>query len=268
MAKREQQEHRNRSELMDRIALDITGILEDQGRKERASARMGKVLFDGIYSYEDIPEPPETLSAEEQARYRLIEPYLALAQMPAVVGQCEFYFRRYPFSGLSVSRSDHLRNVCEMYFDRVIQFRDRLKRMLTVCRDDSLIQTAEVGRLLKIFDRAFAFEHRSRNQTHHAARFDYTGLSRLGLAEMLGKSLPEDVSKLLSPRSLYRKEANDWVVRVRSRTEALETIVERVAGILLNSPAIPPRAASRKGSARRKSKGTPGGEKVSQIPIS
>lgn len=241
MAKREQQEHPHKTELLDRIGSDITSLLEDHGRKERASVRMGRVLFGGIHSYEDVPEPSETLSAEEQARYRLIEPYLALAQMPSVVGQCEFYFRRYPFSGQNVSRSDHLRNICEMYFDRVIQFRDRLKRMLTICRDDGLLETAEAGRWLKIFDRAFAFEHRSRNQTHHSARFDYTGLSRLGLAEMLGKSFPDDISKLLSPGSLYRKEARDWVERVRSRTEALETIVERIAGILLTSPAIPPR---------------------------
>ena len=86
MAKREHQEHPNQKELMDRIASDITDILKDQGRKERASARMGKVLFEGIISDEDMPEPTEILSAEEQARYRLIEPYLALAQMPSVVG--------------------------------------------------------------------------------------------------------------------------------------------------------------------------------------
>lgn len=250
MAKRDEQDHQNRKELMDRIASDITNILEDQGRKERASVRMGKVLFEGIHSYDDIPEVPETLSPEEKARYRLIEPYLALAQMPSVVGQCEFYFRRYPFAGLDVSRSDHLRNVCEMYFDRVIQFRDRLKRMLTICRDDGLIETKEVGRWLKTFDRAFDFEHRSRNQTHYAARFDYTGLSRLGLAEILGKTLPEDIGKLLSPKALDRKEAKDWVERVRSRTEALETVVERVAGILLNSHALPPREKRRPGKGR------------------
>ena len=113
--------------------------------------------------------------------------------------------------------------------------------MLTVCRDDELIATTDVGRWLKAFDRAFAFEHRFRNQTHHAARFDYTELNRLGLVELLGKSFPDDINKLLSPRSLYQKEARDWVERVRSRTKTLETIVEGVAGILLKSPAIPPR---------------------------
>ena len=246
MVKREPKEHPNQRELMDRIAADLFSVLKDEGRKERSSDRMGRVLFEGIISYEDTPEPTEVLSDDEKARYRLIEPYLALAQMPSVVSQCEFYFRRFPFRGLAVTRSDHLRNVCEMYFDRVIQFRDRLKRMLTVCRDDGLIETAQVGRSLKAFDRAFAFEHRSRNQTHHAARFDYTGLNRLGLVELIGSSFPDELRRVLEPRALYRKEAKDWVQRVKSRTKTLEAIVEQVAGILLTSSRIPPRAKGRR----------------------
>lgn len=243
---REKDEHPNKTELLDRIAADITNVLEDRDRSRRAGARMTGVLLAGIIPDVDGAEVPEVVSDEEHARYRLIEPYMALAQMPSVVAQCEFYFRRYPFTGGAVSRSDHLRNVCEMYFDRVIQFRDRLKRVLTICRDEGLIATSEVGRLLKLFDRAFDFEHRSRNQTHHAARFDYTGLSRLGLAEMLGKRLPEDIGKFLSPKSLYQKEAKDWVERVKSRSEALEGVVEHVAGILLTSPKIPPRQKARR----------------------
>lgn len=246
----------NQKELMDRIAADLFSVLQDEGRKERSNDRVGRVLFEGIASH-DGPEPTEELSADEKARYRLIEPYLALAQMPFVVGQCEFYFRRFPFKGLGVTRSDHLRNVCEMYFDRVIQFRDRLKRMLTVCRDDGLIDTAQVGRSLKVFDRVFAFEHRYRNQTHHAARFDYTGLSRLGMVELIGDSFPDELRRVLEPKALYRKEAKDWVQRVKSRTKMLEEVVEQVAGILLQSPSLPPRAKGRqaaKAKAARKLK--------------
>lgn len=94
MAEPKADEHPNQHELMDRIAADLFGVLQDEGRRERSNDRMGRVLFEGIISYEDTPAT-EVLSEDEKARYRLIEPYLALAQMPAVVSQCEFYLRRY-----------------------------------------------------------------------------------------------------------------------------------------------------------------------------
>lgn len=231
-------DHPNKRELMDRIASHLSGALSDEARKNRTGARINRVLFDGILTNEDTQAPQEPLTPDDEVRYGVMEAYMNLAQMPAVVGQCEFYFRRFPFGNLPVSRSDHLRNVCEMYFDRVIQFRDRLKKALNVCREQGVIDNQEVSRILKIFDRVFAFEHRSRNQTHHSNRFDYTSLNQLGLAEMLGKSLPAPISQLLSPQTLYRKAAKQWVERVKARTDGLEKIVEHVAGLILQCPPI------------------------------
>ena len=49
--------------------------------------------------------------------------------------QCEFYFRRYPFRGMPVSKADHIRNICEMYFAQFYVMRSRIKTCLNLMSD-------------------------------------------------------------------------------------------------------------------------------------
>jgi hypothetical protein len=216
----------------------ISEMLSADGRRNRAGERMNRVLFKGFYKPDEVPVVAEDISVEDERSYAVIMGFLGLAQMVTCIGQCQFYFRRFPFRGLNVSRSDHLRNCCEMYFDRVIQYRDRLKRSLNLCKEEGAVDSPEVSRILKIFDRAFSWEHRQRNQTHHHDRFDYEELNQLGLAEMIGKTLPDEVQWMLNPQRLYRKAANQWVERIQSRVEALDRLTEHVVGIMLECPSI------------------------------
>lgn len=228
----------NQAELLDIITAHVSGLLKDEKRKGRTSQRMNRVFFKGIIPADETPPPGEDVSEVETTIFRIIESYTNLAQMVPAVRQCEYYFRRFPFSELPVTRNDHLRNVCEMYFDRVMQFRDRLKVSLNICKDYKVIDNNEVSRLIKLFNRVFAFEHKSRNTTHHLVRFDYDDLNQLGMVELIGHSFPAEIASLLTPRSLYRKAAAQWVQRVRTRSEGLGQIVEYVAGLMLQCPPV------------------------------
>jgi hypothetical protein len=53
-----------------------------------------------------------------------IESYFDLTGSLYALRECEYYFRRYPFRGLPVSKHIYLRNMCEMYFNRFYEFRE------------------------------------------------------------------------------------------------------------------------------------------------
>ena len=151
--------------------------------------------------------------------------FLALQSVLDSLKQCEYYFRRYPFSDLPVSRTEHLRNICEMYFDRIYQFKERLKITINLLKDLRQIESDEkYGTLIKAFEKALAWELRQRNATHHTRRFEYDAISQLGLIDLLQRS---EMAKVLPKSSgIYRQEANKWVKRVRSRVHPLESVIE------------------------------------------
>lgn len=231
-------EKENHEKLLKIAGAHIQHMLSGEGRRDRTGERMTRVLFNGVYQPDEAPVLGEDISPDDERSYAFIMSFLGLAQMANCVEQCQFYFRRFPFRGLGVSRSDHLRNCCEMYFDRIVQYRDRLKKSLNLCREEATIDSAEVTRLLKIFDRAFSWEHRQRNQTHHHDRFDYVELNQLGMVELIGKELSDEFQWMLNPKRLYRKAANQWVKRIKSRAENLHKLTEHVCGIMLESPSI------------------------------
>ena len=226
----------NQKKLLDVLTGHIQSLLHDDERRRRTGERINRVLFKDFFEDEPSLAPQEEYSAKEEVTFRVIQSYFDLAQMVFSVEHCQYYFRRYPFRGLPVSRTDHLRNCCETYFDRIIQFRDRLKCSLNLCKNESVIDGAEVSRILKIFDRVFAWEHKQRNQTHHHARFDYFDLNQLSLAEMVGSQLPSEVRGIINPDRLFRNAARQWVSRIQSRTEGLTKLTEYVAGLFLECP--------------------------------
>ena len=55
-----------------------------------------------------------TLPAGVKMRRSMVVSYLDLIGSVETLRECDYYFRRYPFKGLPVSRHRHLLNVCEM----------------------------------------------------------------------------------------------------------------------------------------------------------
>jgi hypothetical protein len=92
--------------------------------------------------------------------------------------------------------------------------------------------------LVKKFSGGFKWEQKQRNPTHHHRRFEYDAIDQLGLIELLRYD-PEN-RFLPSTKTIYQKEANNWVRRVRSHGKVLEQMVEVVAGFVLEIlPAAP-----------------------------
>lgn len=226
----EQETHLNRTKLMRHISDHMTPMLGNKQRRERANKSLLQTLTRHLgLPAEELPEIK--LDPKEEALGKVFSAYLALASLQPSLAQTEYYFRRFPFSELTISRADHLRNICEMYFDRIEQFRQRLKALVTALKGYSDKPDKRYGDLVKQFSVYFKWEQTQRNQTHHHRRFEYDAIDQLGLIELL-RYAPEP-SFLPSAQTIYRQEANKWVKRVRSHSKILEQVVEVAAGLVL-----------------------------------
>jgi len=229
----------NRDTLLDKITKDITGILDDPARIEYANRGIMRTLLrhldlpDELVEQGQVPFPPQTPA--EDAKSTVIRHYMALLTVHEALGQTEFYFRRYPFFGLPVSKTEHLRNVCEMYFDRIAQFRDRVKNITKAIQRAAGQHDPRFGQLIKALDKAFDWELRQRNAAHHKKRFEYDATDQLGLIDLL-RSNPELAKVLPNSTTIYRSETRLWVQRVKRRAGELEQVLELVAGYILEMP--------------------------------
>lgn len=184
--------------------------------------------------------PPETGTVEEVRQHELFSGCLALFSITDEVRSVEYYFRRYRFTGLPVTRSDHLRSCCEMYFDRLVQFRDRMKTTLSAARRVNPDYDFKIGRIIKAYDRIFDWEIRQRNRVHHKERYDDQYIDQLGLIQILEVGMPV-IKEVFSSRGIHRKAVNLWVRKVRDGAEALNRFLEELSGLILAG--LPPEVA-------------------------
>lgn len=224
--------------------------LSDPGRYARTGRRIMADLLAELAPQDLGDVPDEEVSTEVRRRHDVIISTLSLFSMASALRECEYYFRRYPFAGLPPTRADHLRNCIEMYFDRIAQFRDRLKRTLNAMKRFNPAFVCDIGTVLKDFDKTFRFELRSRNHVHHHGRFDDKQLSQLSLLQLLAPTMPE-LAAVIKEKSLYREGSRNWIERVRDRTKTIYFFVEHASGLLV--AAIQDRDARAKENATYKS---------------
>ncbi|ASJ90203.1 hypothetical protein CBR61_04195 [Porphyrobacter sp. CACIAM 03H1] len=172
-------------------------------------------------------------TAEINRQHEAILAYLSLAQSFYTLQQCEFYFRRYPFAHLPVSKEDHIRNMCEMYFNRFYEFKERLKRCLNAV-DATIEGTINTGPVLKSFAKDFDQELRARNSIHHHERFDDGAIHGIGLALIMGYSDKVGPGWRDVANRGYRRSSAEWAARVKRRSKMVETYLEAVAGAMLD----------------------------------
>ena len=97
--------------------------------------------------------------------------YFALMKSHEAMTDTQYYFRRFPFKGLPVSHEQHLRYICEMFFSRIYEFRERLKRSLNAI--NIVIETdLAIKQVLKSFSKEFDQDLRERNSIHHFSHFE------------------------------------------------------------------------------------------------
>lgn len=225
--------------MIDAISSYLQPLMEDVDRKARVGKGvMSTLLRDDGPNFEHEDLQPIPFSPIEEEQYNLVMSYLALESLLRSCEQCEFYFRRYPFSLLPVSRKDHLQNSCEMYFDRIAQFRDRLKLTFNRLKKVTGTDDEQYGAIIRAYSKHFDWELRQRNSAHHNQRFEYDRIDQLGLIDLLQYS--ELREWLPDTRAIYRSEAKKWAKRVRAECKNLEIVLDLVAEMILQRAAFLP----------------------------
>jgi hypothetical protein len=169
----------------------------------------------------DLPDPINK-------QHDVIMQYLQLNQTISALRDCEFYFRRYPFRGLPVSKYDHITNTCEMYFNRFYEFKERMRKYFKALDVVAPQHRIDVGKLIKLFDKIFEAELRARHGVHHHARFEDVAIDRLFFAEVVA-TRREMQSMKLEQSIAYRKFVREWVKRVRLRALKMDEFLEAIA---------------------------------------
>ena len=185
-------------------------------------------------SYDNVSNPGELiLTPEVSAQNNLILGFLELLQSLSVMEQTEFYFRRYPFHGLPITKHDHMRNICEMYFGAVYTIRCKIKIVLNHLKTFLPSTDIRVADFIKAFDREFDLEIRARGQAVHRESFDEVGLSRLLLTSMMDDS--EQTGTNCRQNYEFREFQKRWSKRVRLKSRIAKQFVEEVASAILEN---------------------------------
>ncbi|MDX9684330.1 hypothetical protein QMK56_22860 [Pseudomonas protegens] len=205
------------------------------GWREWNRKKFDRALFDDEWLSDEGREPLDdfNFSAAVNEQYAVVYQYLGLHQTIHALRDCEYYFRRYPFRGLPVSHSDHITNVCEMYFGRFYEFRERLKNYLRALDASLPSHQVEVGKYIKLFDKEFDQEIRARNSVHHHQRFTDQSIDRIFLTHTLSR-VPTGIGWKEERERAYRKVTREWVARVRSRAAKIEEFLEATSAFALS----------------------------------
>lgn len=242
----------NTANLMEALFLWTDGLVMDEEFSKFRGRRMSATLYfdepgPPIYSDDDLTYnfPPEI---EEQ--HALVIMCFNLWEAKEMMKQCKYYFRRYPFRGLPVSKDEHFRNICEMYFSWFYIIRSRCKNILNKLGSISGIKF-NVGRFLKAYDAEFDQELRMRNQVHHSAPFDDLTLDRLKLTRLMSLGGPRSSGWVDEHRTAYRAATKEWAARVDRRATAIEVYIDVIAKVVLDHATflaepvkLPPRSQS------------------------
>lgn len=220
---------------MDAISVWIKALNSYPGFKEWQLRKMAVTLSlaEGMPLQRESLLPEFKFTAEIERQHEAIMSYLSLASSFHTLQQCEFYFRRFPFTDLPVSKEDHIRNMCEMYFNRFYEFKERLKRSLNAV-DRTIEGTLNTGNVLKQFAKDFDPELRARNSIHHRERFDDAAIQSIGIANMMGYSEGVGPGWREVANRAYRRSSAEWADRVKRRSKMVEPYVEAVAGAMLD----------------------------------
>lgn len=195
--------------------------------------RFVRTLYDDDFSARENDTHPEefVFTAEIEQQRDLVVQYLGIEQALQALRDCEYYFRRFPFYGLPVSKHEHLTYMCEMYFSRFYELRERLKKYLNTLVQVESDHRFDIGQFLKTFDRDFDQELRERNQVHHHRRFEDLAIDQVYLAGVMSN---RHGSWKDESERFYRKATTEWAQRVRRRAARAEKYVDAVAQTTLD----------------------------------
>jgi hypothetical protein len=172
-------------------------------------------------------------------QHKLIMSFLFFNQAMEVLSQCEYYFRRYPFSNLPVPREDHARNMCEFYFGQFYIIECRIKEVLKNLKALAPGDINDPGKIIRRFHCEFSRELRMRGGAIHHEPFDDPDLDRLSITRMMSTS-PDRSNKGWDMEHLhhYRKFASTWSNLARRRSAVAKIFLDDVSRLLLEHAAF------------------------------
>jgi len=228
-------------QLFEAIAKWIGENLSTPAFQEFTLKKIGMILGD-----EDTKVLPDFVLPHEIAReHAFVMAYLQLFIAQKTLSQCEYYFRRFPFYGLPVSRDEHLQNVCELYFSMFYIIKERIKdtlnRLKELCPDSRTQITHMIGEYVRLFEKTFANELHQRGRIHHNEGYGDMGLTRIFLTEVLSDSGKDELLRnAFKSRhaSAYKKASKEWTLRARDRARVMRGFLDIVAGWILTNVAF------------------------------
>jgi hypothetical protein len=185
------------------------------------------------------PTAPVQISADFKFETEIVEEhnivsgYYGLMSALFAVRETRFYFKKYPFSGQSVSREAHLRTCCEMMFSRVYHFKTRMMNLLKrLDRKTEPKKTLPLEAYKKSFEAHFSSILSERNALTHEAAYSDVQIRALGISDILATADPE-LAFLKMSSAGYRKIANEWIKKVDHVAEELDLYVGFVALLMV-----------------------------------
>jgi hypothetical protein len=191
-----------------------------------------------LYFDEELGSRPKAqeefkFSPEIEKQHAVVLQYLGVQQAIGSLKECEYYFRRYPFHGLPVTRASHLTNVCEMYFGRFYELKERLKNYFDCVTAVAPKHGLNIGKFIKTFEKIFDNELRARHDIHHRQRFEDIAVNRIFLRDSV-RSRRKAASRR-AEHYHYRASVKDWVKQVRRSGERADAFLEAVADATLRT---------------------------------
>ena len=228
-----EQNHNDVRELaMSAVSGWLTQYIEIPGFRDWKNQSMVATLTNDIDDQQLVIKPfPH--SDEVISEHRVISSYLNLVTALQDIAEMEYYFRRYPFSGLPVSRANHLRHTCEAFFSKIYIFEERLTQTLNEIQRVTLPQKLNVSGIKKAFQKSFRKDLRERNDIHHHVPYKDVELDQISMINLLQYAPTADFCGEELERLRYRQVSKDWVLRVRSRTNAASRFVDAVGSAML-----------------------------------
>ncbi len=188
-------ESKHRTELFESIGRWINSLQQEKGWLEWQKQKIDHVLF-----FDEFPHKISTMAEEFifpneiEKKHAVVMAYLEVLQSSIAIHECKLYFTRYPFRNNGVQKAQHLSNMCELYFNKFYQFKERVKNLSNKINEVDKESKKIFGAIVKNFGKEFKSELSQRNKIHHFSRFEDIEVSRLSIVNLLsiGES-PEEL---------------------------------------------------------------------------
>ena len=222
--------------LMQCISKWMADLNDYPGWREWGRRKIAKTIrFGEPDSGSPEPELEDFVFSDQvDAQHAVIYGYLSIMATVHSTQNLEFYFRRYPFRNLPVSKHEHLSNACEMYFSRFYEFRERARNLLNAVNKTASGRRIDVGAFMKSYDKIYDSELRARHGVHHRDRFDDIQINKVWLTQLVGEGDRESRGWESEHRSTYRAASREWAERVKRRGADLEQTTEAIAQAILD----------------------------------